>query len=240
MLIPSHRHTDKDLELWREYEQADLIHGSSAGLMRKAKRAVERATEFALSGPCYAGVSWGKDSVVVADLLARSLGRSVPLVWVRLDQYFNPDCLAVRDAFLAMRDVDYHEIAVGNPKRGRLDSGALNEGFAEASRRFGERYLSGLRASESATRKLAAKRWGGATERTCWPISNWSTADVFGWLARHNLPAHPAYAMLGGGRWERKHLRVATIGGKRGTGIGRAEWEREYYSDILRRLESQR
>ena len=60
--------------------------------------------------------------------------------------------------------------------------------------------------------------------------------ETFGYLAAHDLPVHPAYAMLGGGRWERDRIRVASLGGRRGDGIGRAEWEREYYSDVLNRL----
>ncbi|TXH99574.1 MAG: hypothetical protein E6Q76_19695 [Rhizobium sp.] len=62
-------------------------------------------------------------------------------------------------------------------------------------------------------------------------------ADVFAYLAFHGLPVHPNYAMLGAGRWPREYLRTAPLGGKRGDQFGRAEWEREYYGDVLRRLE---
>jgi len=54
----------------------------------------------------------------------------------------------------------------------------------------------------------------------------------------YNLPVHPAYAMTAGGRWDRKHIRVASLGGQRGAQYGRREWEREYYGDVLRRLEA--
>ena len=65
-----------------------------------------------------------------------------------------------------------------------------------------------------------------------------SAADVFAYLASRQLPVHPAYAMLGGGRYQRDRIRVSSLGGRRGDGMGRAEWEREYYGDILRRLEA--
>ena len=41
---------------------------------------------------------------------------------------------------------------------------------------------------------------------------------------------------LPGGRFPRDRIRVASLSGRRGDGMGRAEWEREYYGDVLRRL----
>jgi len=70
------------------------------------------------------------------------------------------------------------------------------------------------------------------------PIGRWRQADVFSYLHHHHLPVHPAYAMLGGGRWPRRHIRVHSIGGERGTEHGRREWEQEYYGDVLRRIEA--
>jgi hypothetical protein len=93
------------------------------------------------------------------------------------------------------------------------------------------RHLSGVRADESGVRKIRMRRWGLSTDRTCCPLGWWSKQDAFGYAAAKNLPVHPNYAMLGGGRWPRENLRVDGLGGVRGRGIGRAEWEREYYSD---------
>ena len=39
-----------------------------------------------------------------------------------------------------------------------------------------------------------------------------------------------------GGRLDRTHLRVASLGGVRGTEMGRREWEWAYYRDELRAL----
>jgi hypothetical protein len=42
--------------------------------------------------------------------------------------------------------------------------------------------------------------------------------------------------MLGSGRWQRERIRTAEIGDVHGTRMGRTEWEREYYPDILARI----
>ena len=54
----------------------------------------------------------------------------------------------------------------------------------------------------------------------------------------HAMPVHPNYAMLGVGRWDKYRLRVAAVGHCEGDGMGRREWEREYYGDILNRTEA--
>lgn len=73
---------------------------------------------------------------------------------------------------------------------------------------------------------------GLSSLHTCAPIGWWSDTDVFAWLAARDLPVHPAYACSMGGMLERRHLRVAGIGGDRGTGFGRREWERRYYPEM--------
>jgi phosphoadenosine phosphosulfate reductase len=103
----------------------------------------------------------------------------------------------------------------------------------KVNKEISERHISGVRAKESAVRKLRMMRWGENTEKTCAPIGLWTTDDVFAYLVKYDLPVHPNYAMLGGGRWNRKIIRVAEIGDIHGTERGRAEWEKEYYSDIL-------
>lgn len=72
---------------------------------------------------------------------------------------------------------------------------------------------------------------------TCWPIMWWSARDVYGYLARHDLPVHPSYAMTRGGLEDRDQLRVSIIGGKKGRGFGRQQWERFYYDDVLHGIE---
>lgn len=240
MLIPSDRHTPRDLEHWVRCEAADRIYGRLPALARKSARAVDAIRAFAEAGPCYLGTSWGKDSVVACHLAVLA-GVRVPMVHiVQLGPHHDPYQELVRDAFLARFGdaVDYHEIIVEPLEREQRDGGRapqMIEGIARAQRRWGERWIGGLRADESGQRKLSARR---GSRSSCWPIAWWTAQDVFAWLAAHDLPVHPSYAMTGGGMWDRDHIRVSIIGGKKGTGHGRREWEWAYYPDVMRRLDA--
>lgn len=193
----------------------------------KAQRAI---AEFTAHGRGYIGVSWGKDSVCVAHL---AIGCGWPIVWVRMRPVDNPDCPLVRDAFLARFGTAYDEIVMQYDPNAKRTS---FPGFAEAARRHGDRYVSGIRGDESGTRKLSVATHGIATARTCRPLARWSAQDVFAYLHLHDLPIHPAYAMSMEGLLEREHLRVGAIGGERGTGWGRRQWEERYYSDALHEI----
>lgn len=246
MLLPSRRYDARDREAWDRALDIDRVHCQTAAFKRHVQRARQALYDFAsASGDgAYVGVSWGKDSVVVAHLAAwlqREKRRTLPLVWVRVEPIANPDCERVRDAF---RDtypmLPYDEIVVHcrRDADGWHASGTLEEGFRLARERHGTRSISGVRGEESATRKARMMRWGEATDNTCAPIGWWTGDDVFAYLHLNGLPVHPAYACTLGGQLDRRRIRVASLGGKRGDGMGRAEWERRYYSDALSRLEA--
>lgn len=234
-LIITDRHTSRDLECWRTWQRADASHDRRLGrrLDDKAERAKEAMREFIANGDGYLGISWGKDSLVLAHMM-RQLeheGIAYPSVWVRLDEVENPDCLLVRDAFISSVGLaGYHEVFA---QRGSDAEGGRRtaDGFKMASRRFGRRHISGVRGAESSMRAMVMNRLGVATERTCRPIGRWSTEEVFAYLYRHDLPVHPAYGYLMGGAYDRNRLRTAAIGGDRGSSHGREEWERTYYPD---------
>lgn len=242
MLIPSPRHTAADLALWAELEAADrLVRPPDPAA------AVAAIRGFAAAGACYCGVSWGKDSVVVAHLCRLAAPR-VPLVHLRPTNH-NPDCDAVRDAYFAAFPgqpysewpVDYSDLHARGLPHQQLDRETDRRWFAairESGRPFAGRHVLGVRSEESAGRRARERVWGENSPNGCAPITRWTTAGVFAHLAAYGLPVHPAYAMLGGGRWPRDRLRVAEVGDTHGTGGGRAEWEREYYGDVLRRLEA--
>lgn len=244
MLIPSQRHRAEDLDLWRELEACDRAAASHRSLSKLAASAIETAIGFMKKGPAYTGVSWGKDSVVAADICARASRLAgvpcPPLVWVRVEPIANPECAAVRDAYLqANPRTNYLEIT----ERCEWDAdgwhatGTLEAGFQRAVELVGaRRYISGIRADESGIRTISGRTHGMATARCCRPLLRWRAEHIFAWLARHDLPVHPAYAMLGNGRWNRERIRVASLGGRRGDGFGRSEWEAEYYGDVLNRL----
>ncbi len=239
MLILSNRHTEKDLKLWKEYEEMDSTFINT--LHEKEERAFEEMERFSKLD-CYIGVSWGKDSVTVADIALRG-GLDIPIVHLYCIPSHNPECDKVRDEFLKLYPfctykeivVDYSDIYSRNlthHEQERLTDIEFYKGFKKA----GNRHISGVRGQESNVRTLRMKRWGLSTENTCAPIGYWSDKDVFSYLNKYNLPVHPNYAMLGGGRWNRERLRVSEIGDTNGAGGGREEWEREYYPDILNRI----
>lgn len=228
MLIASIRHTTDDLKRWREYEAADHHH------VVNWRPAADEVQQFAKE-PCYCSVSWGKDSVVVAWLVA-TVAPHVPLVWVRPEGAECPGCEDVRDQFLAAYDLVYHEPRVHWSIWN--DMTISNEVcFQPAVAIAGTtRRIVGVRANESGRRKISMRFHGLATAQVCRPIGWWTEQDVFAIHAQHSLPTHPNYAMVGGGRWKRSHLRVDALGGDTGAQFGRAEWEQEYYGDVLARM----
>jgi phosphoadenosine phosphosulfate reductase len=238
MLIESARHTSRDLELWAELETCDRLHATSARHSKRVAESLDALRSF-MSRPCYVGVSWGKDSVVTAHL-ALSVRADVPMCWIRVEPIANPECVKVRDVFLSRYPrANYHEYEV-RCRRDRFGwhaSGTLEAGIAMSEDQFGIRRVLGIRGDESTGRSIRVKRWGLSSKNACAPLGRWSIGDVMSYLAMENLPVHPAYAMLGGGRWPRDRIRVASLGGRRGDGCGRFEWEQEYYGDVLRRIE---
>jgi len=205
-------------------------------LDRRVAESTAEIAAFAAAGPCYVGTSWGKDSIVVAHL---ATALDLPLVCVWCQPIQNPDCAAVRDAYLgAFPATRYDEIEVWC-RRSETDwhaTGTMEEGFAIAAGRHGGRYISGIRAEESSTRALRVRSYGLSTARACAPIGWWSAAEIFAYLALHDLPIHPAYACSLAGTIDRGRLRVSSLGGRRGMGRGRAEWERRYYGAEMRAL----
>lgn len=240
MLVASDRHTDADLAAWARLERYDQILGTSPALSRKVMAAQATIAAFVAVGPCYLGVSWGKDSVTVAGLVAE-MGLRIPHVWTRSEPKTNPDCALVRDAFLLRYPAtDYHEIVshCTRDTNGNWEvAGAAERGFAEAGRRFGDRYVSGIRSEESQVRRLREALHGTTTARTCAPITRWTGADVFAYLYTAGLPVHPAYACSYGGALERDRIRVAPVGGEKGLGRGRREWEWTYYREALAKID---
>lgn len=243
MLIQSNRHTQNDLDLWGSYVELDEANWKALNVERLVDNSINAISVFAEEdkGSGYIGVSWGKDSVVVAALSCMS-GIKLPMIWICVEPIKNPDCGIVRDAFLSEHNVEYDEIEVWckHDERGWHASGTLEKGAAEAVRKHGDRYISGIVKYESGQRLLSRKKHGISTHRCCRPIIDWPTAAVYAFLHHFELPVHPAYAMTGGGRWDRERIRVASLGGRRGDGMGRTEWEREYYPDILNRIEASR
>lgn len=250
MLIKTHRLLDGDAEAWERQVRYDKVLAASASLAAKEDRAHEVIREFEgiHRGSCYLGVSWGKDSVVVAHLMVAA-GVQIPTVCVTVNPVNNPDNNLVRDEFKASHQLDYHEISETSEQRRKWTNGLrpsgdvwdggvspVQRGFARAKAMFGIAHISGVRAEESSIRTTTVARNGEISATTCRPIAYWSGEDVFAYLSKYDLPIHPAYACSFGGTIERKRLRVDFIDGEKGRGHGRSEWERAYYPDAFREI----
>lgn len=229
MLLKSDRHTAKDLACWSELERADAVHAAS--LAPKIEKALDAVRQFSKQS-CNASVSWGKDSTVVAHL-GYTVDSTMPIVWVRWLVDDNPDSQLVAKRFAEMfPDANLSELIAPDDDH---DDG--RRGFAMLEKLHARRVV-GIRKSESSDRMMSRAVHGVSTTKVCRPIIDWTLGDVMAYLALHDLPVHPVYAMLGGGRYSRESLRVDSLGGQRGTGMGRREWEQCYYGDVLNRIKA--
>lgn len=250
MLVDSPRLSDRDREAWRRLEgYYDHRLASSSGLAVLESEAVTAIRRFCEQAEAASvSTSWGKDSTVVAHL-ASLTGLRIPIRALRVRHWEPPETDWVRDAFLAAHPgVDYDEVVYDdpNPKRGEPGFEAW---FADESHqhnnilgRLGPAPIHGVRAQESKMR-AASLRWHGvATRRVCRPIIKWSAVDVFAYLYRESLPVHPTYAMSYGGRLDRQWLRVGILGSEPPAGVRRdvAQWEDDYYGDVLASAVAQR
>lgn len=230
-LLASNRHTKDDLRAWDALERQDKARAHLGRLARLEATSMQWIREFGTED-AYVGVSWGKDSLVVADLALR-VYPDIRIAWFPAGPIENPDCQLVRDAYLKERPVHYDEIEASVSIESWWGHDGAQKAFEAAASMHGKRYLSGIRAEESGGRKLRMLYHGVSTRRTCAPIGYWTTDDVYAYLAKYDLPIHPAYGCLWGGIYDRNRLRVGTIGGKGGAEFGRREWERRYYGQEL-------
>ena len=242
MLITSNKHTKEDLILWKEYEEIDLLNIEK--IKHKEEKAIECVYNFVKNNDCYIGISWGKDSITVADLALRN-NIKIELVHLYCIPSHNKECDKVRDYFLnTYSNVNYKEIIVnyGNVYSlnlpGNIQDKYTDRSWYKTFKKLNKKHISGVRQEESSLRKIRMRRWGLTTDNTCAPIGYWKNENVFAYLKKYNLPVHPNYAMLGNGRYKRKNIRVAEIGDIKGRNMGRNEWEQEYYSDELNRMYS--
>ena len=224
MLIPSARHTSADIAVWESLAVADLRHFNSDGMRRKIALAEDTIMRFT-TDPCYVSISWGKDSTVLAHLMWSIFGASGPPAFWHARPARMPETEMVEQQFLSQFAIPYQ----------RLESDKANASKDYAQMAGTDRHILGVRAEESGVRAISARVHGPISRNSCRPLLWWTHLDIFGYLQGNALPIHPVYGMLGGGRWSRERLRVEVLGGKEAVQFGRAEWEREYYGDIIRR-----
>lgn len=243
MLIKSHRHTAADLRLWDELLELDRLHAQDAGYKMRKELTLENIRNFiAKDRPYYAALSWGKDSVVLAHMF-HTLGAQCVYAYM-INELREPEGnKAVRDVFLDCHKINYSEMRYTYEHADKTFFGRDKKHVKwlrireDLQRKYGV-HVTGVRADESAQRKMRFLHFGLETKNSFAPFARFNCQDVFAYLYEHDLPVHPNYAMLGGGRWDKYKLRVAAVGHCEGDGMGRREWEREYYGDILNRTEA--
>jgi len=229
MLIITDRHTKADLELYKEYKEIDKITAFSAAKVERSLRVIE--TWIANHPDTSAYTSWGKDSVVLLHLLYL-MGAKIPVVYVRYKGSDNPDCELVRDAFLNNYNINYYEENLTfnkDEKKNRHHKKILIDKYSKFR-------ITGIRNDESGIRKMIFLMHRECSTYSCRPLSLWKNKEIFAYIEQNNLPLSPVYGYLGGGRWDRKHLRTHSFTGVRGDSFGKTEWEKEYYPDILNRI----
>lgn len=238
MLIDSAALTPADRAHWKRLAGLDVLLASDPDLARRTDRSIGVLQAFAAHGDAHCSTSWGKDSTVLVDLVGRA-GVSMPLVWLRIDGYDNPDCEKVRDVMLAKHPhLQYTELTLPPQPNRWWDAAAVprsrHDYWKLIEARYGPRRATGIRAEESAIRDLVMARFGDATDKTCRPIGRWTAVHIFAYLAQQDLPVHPAYAMSIGGQLDRRWLRVHSLGGVAGLET-RSGWETRYYGDHINR-----
>jgi len=231
MLIKCNKHTKEDLELWESYNEADIIYYNMHDMKEKEKRAVDLIKKI---NPDYVSISWGKDSTVLAHLCYKS--GHFNYVWFR-NQYENPYCYMVKDIYIKKYNINNFEIfkkvSLENIKNDFINFHSL-KCHKIAEKKFGKKYMTGIRIEESGIRKVTILKNGIYSNNRSSPIAFWKNEDIFAYLAFYKLPVHPNYAMLGGGRYNRKNIRVGPL--TMASQFGQKQWEKEYYFNEINKI----
>ena len=229
------------MQLWNEMLLMDEIHAGTKTFKAHEELTNKIVYDFIVSGkPYYVSVSWGKDSVVLADMFYK-FSAKCKYIYIRNLAREPEGNISVRDTFLKTHNINYEEQCYdysnaddtyfdrnGNPRKWQHILKELNNKYGC--------HVTGIRYDESAKRKRRFNYMGLESVNSFAPFRYFTVKDIFAYLYKYDLPVHPNYAMLGAGRWDKYNLRVAAIGNKEGDGMGRTEWEREYYPDILAKV----
>lgn len=241
MLISCDRHTPQDIDCWNDYEESDYHYASFPTLQKRVNRSIRAIEEFLLKGRCYLAISGGKDSAVVSHLLSQ-ITKTVPVRWLATEPLVDPYCRETIQEIVSYCGFSNYREHINWCRLGDREwhaTGTLEEGIKSIQKEVGTlRYITGIRAQESVTRRLRCFQHLENSLNTCAPLAWWKTEDVYAYAAINNVPLHPTYGMLGGGRWKREKLRVSFLSLTHGTGGGRTEWEKEYYGDFIRKIYS--
>lgn len=236
---------------------AYLAHASTRAFCRRVEEACRVIEEAGAKGRVVVSTSWGKDSVVLANLALRLLGR-VQLLHIA-SSYRLPGYERVQEYFEARTDV--HVIQprmtlaetiewlreVGLPhERTKAQQAAVvkkikkDVGIEWCKAKGYTVQMLGMRADENQrTRGLLFRRRGliyearGITMAA--PLGWWTARDVWAYIVANDLPWHPMYDMETHGV-TRETIRNAGWLSTDGAERGRITWLRHHYPEQYRML----
>jgi phosphoadenosine phosphosulfate reductase len=184
---------------------------------RRGDMALSRVSEHLDHHGGFVTWSGGQDSTVVVDLANRARP-GVPVIWYDSGLEFPETHTYIRqladqlnlnlhiipaepDALTVLTQTGSWDHAAAHQPGTSLHQALITGPAALAHTRFGMGELTGLRAAESAGRRILLGRGDGFYTRVdgtqvLAPIWAWSGMDVLGYLAERGLPRNPVYARL--------------------------------------------
>jgi 3'-phosphoadenosine 5'-phosphosulfate sulfotransferase (PAPS reductase)/FAD synthetase len=239
---------------WRAQYRA---WAQTAGYQRRVAQAVEIIHRADASGVIALAMSWGKDSVAVADLTLRTLGRRVP-AYHMASSYELPGSDHVVAYFRERTDVEIlpakrtademiewlREVGLGYERTRasrRAASAPKKSGGDEWCAKHGyDITVLGMRADEAVGRRKLFTVRGPIYERSsgariACPLAWWDTRDVWAYIVAHDVPYHRIYDCESHG-YTRETLRNAGWLTTTGAGLGRIAWLAHHYPAEYRRL----
>lgn len=250
MLIEMETLSNMDREVWASYKRYDKALAAGSQLAALEKKAINYIQAFKRKQPgAICSTSWGKDSVVITDLVQKA-DPTIPIVWIpalRSDGYtYEAEAsFKVRDAFLQKHPNAIYEerpVTIKHPHRDEpgweeyINNPVKQDILSEAVK---EPYISGLRGSESKSRRASINYLGVNTKYTSRPLAFWQAPYIFAYIEKYDLPLHPAYAASFGGQLKREWLRVHLLrspGENQNMLYARemTSWEDHYFPELIK------
>lgn len=235
---------------------AYLAHAESGAFRRRMDQSILAIESAARLGEMVIMSSWGKDSVVMADLILRTLGR-VPILHIA-SSYRLPGWEPIQEHFEARTTVHVieprrsleetiawlHEVGLPHERtpaqqRAIVKSIKKDVGAAWCKEHGYAVQALGLRADESAQRRAFLRRAGTLYQaREVYivaPLAWWTARDVWAYLVSRALPWHQMYDKETHGitrETQRNTGWLSTDGAEH----GRIAWLRHHYPEQYRML----
>lgn len=227
--------------------QAQGIHLPSR--TRKHETAAAKTLQHVTETRGYVAWSGGRDSTVALHLALRA-DPLIPVTWFDSGLEY-PETHTYIEHLVRKWNINFHRIpanpdaltllkrdgswshGTANATQGKPDlhTALIAEPSRQAHERFGPGEIVGLRATESAGRRILLASGNGHYTRTdgttvCAPIWRWTDEDVASYLDFHSIPENPVYAKLRALGAPPYAQRVGLIVDANGAEHGRFSWLR--------------